>query len=97
MINIPECKTCPRFYLVTDIDGGKPCPLGYSYEALRLIPKVGCLSHPKAGEYLMQDVIKKMEETIKCNNRWAKPDPYYSGVNAMCIEVISMIKNGVEK
>jgi hypothetical protein len=30
-----------------------------------MIDIVGCLSHPQAREYLMKDVIKELEESIK--------------------------------
>ena len=42
----------------------------------------------------MQPVIKELELTLKCNSRWEKPDPYYSGVNAMCKKLLALIRDG---
>jgi hypothetical protein len=56
-----------------------------------------CVEHPQAREWLMRDVIKELEATIKCNSRWDELEPYYEGVNAATKEAIALIKEGMKK
>jgi len=58
-IQKPNCETCTkRGTACKRID---PYPtVGQGYQ-ISIINDVGCLSHPGAREYLMQDVIQELE------------------------------------
>ena len=104
MTEKPNCGNCPntscynnliRQDKILTLEQSSDTRL--SYVAVRDHTKThGCLSNPNAKEWLMADVIKELEATIKCNSRWDKLEPYYSGVNATCKIAIALIKNGVD-
>lgn len=63
----------------------------------------GCLSHPKAREWLMQDVIKELEKKVESmyDSRPCNKDDngrmYNQDELNLMDEVIKLIKNGVDK
>ena len=61
------------------------------------VKRMGCASHSGAREYLMRDVIEKLQATIKCNSRWNKLELYYVGVNAATEEAIDLIRGRGKK
>jgi len=99
MSDKPNCSTCPEWKGQYDVPFCKywDTKIPITKYGLDLISHIGCLSHPQAREYLMREVIAELEETIKCNSRWEKPEPYYLGVNAGCKEAIALIQDGVKK
>jgi hypothetical protein len=66
-----NCSTCPHHVILFGED--HHCkkhifakhPMWITHEAYEAISTIGCLSHPHAREYLMKDIIKKLEEEAK--------------------------------
>jgi len=99
MTDKPNCGNCPHYkYLIVETEGGY-CSIADDFidHITDTIEKVGCLSHPGAREWLMRDVIEKLQATIKCNSRWNKLELYYVGVNAATEEAIDLIRGRGKK
>ena len=92
-IQKPNCSTCTL----------KECPddtpmddFGASgEESVKLLKNVGCLSHPNAREYLMQDVVKELNQ--REHNLGMHLTEREKGKCDGYNEAIALIRDGVKK
>ena len=46
----------------------------------------------KKDKEKIESIIKELENTIRCNERWPTLEPYYQGVNAEAKLILEMLK-----
>lgn len=92
-----NCGNCPKATLTRGdnwlhagvICGGKEIlPDGFA-----TIKQKGCLSHPKAREVLMRDVVEELEKKKIVDPHDDESENYNFGIE----EAISLIRDGVKK